>query len=810
MAIQQQPSQAQVSAYNNLVAVASSDFFSQADGTWLKLEFVKDSWSALTLNNLAKRLQGYLDLGFTPFPSFLKEHRIVVVDYLDSFAVKAMQQAGCHVSFAYYNCRTRLFEGAEFMGLPAFDLLGPNVNLPESTTYEEYKELIAAGNYLFVSESSDLGMNLGEIQIKHICEHLQSKTIEEKAKFLACYTGFDVNHEQPLQVSLKPFDADESVYASALFDFANSTVHTTREFKLRGTFFIKGVGEVDKATCMVLLGLQLAAFNGAGQIEIDTVINLLTQAWEEEDVYGSQMDSCEQLRTIRNNSVALLKTVATYELPYYRLANNNNASGVAEACNWYDKHQIPFFTDKYGCKRVVTRAGVAALWIGMMWNEDNFGVMSTITDIKKLSKLLNRGWNAVAISASEGIPDTEGYRPYQYSALQIKYLNEVIRIKGDKVNCLFHNGRFANNGSGVGYTTTNYSYTVRKTLRGTFNATNLRKGQTLEDVKEQLEKELEALITSNKVIKSSDHKGVKTLLAANGVTLLEYRGLNQDVLLSKEHGCSYKVRKLRTSQSLSIELNIIFFSSDMEIKSRGLGIKAVLRDGRHVVTTDAAGNLVEWQNMYNMECQKGTSARLHLYAEYLWDKFGQPTFYVSLKGGLEYPISETEYAFQDLSDNSAPFYQWSKDAMKTYHVHDWVGMSYFIFVLLGNAKLLHRKHEAGIIDEALAHPVNNDIQLVNPRTMEVTNNLSEALNEDGSGVFIREVVKGIQGNYTVQVEVSTPRENTGVQASTLEQVAAVYASRSNLGEALAATGDDAEQAVMGMVAMATNDPTLLL
>ena len=776
--------------------VGNDSRLSPVDLKWLGIDNDFEKWDTDELVKVTKVLVAYLNANSTPFPYWLSEwDEICVVDtYTFYDQIDCFKEAGLKVSYAQWNKLENCLEGSELDGMSAFVADGSKKILYLSTKsrFEEVKPI----EWLQVNHLAKLGNNLDD---------------KGFIDFLSMFANFKVVSETV--VDLPTIGNVMSTYSQARFNFERGEIQTGRDFAVRSKAFVNGCGMLSNKILMMLLALQLAGMSewGVGQTVIDGTIAFLTQLWEEEDLYGQVMDSNQQLRTIRENTCSLLKVVPNYQFPYFRLENNNSKDGVAEAVNYCIENKIPFMTDKNAMKRLVTGAGVTALAAAMLFDEeDGIAKLSTILDIAKPGKVLNRGWNMVAIAAEQGLDFQENFRPYVQAGLVFEHDADThIVVKGDKRLTLTHDGRLLTNGSGVGLTKKGFAYSARKTLRGTLNSISIKEGETLDSIKADMELKLSEILSSDRTIKSTDSTEDKVIFKYRGKELIKYKGLNQDIILSTKYGCSFEVRKLATSKSLYISVTVVYFADDCEIKGRGIAIKAVLKKGNNVYILTEDGQEIEWEVALNSECLKGTASRLHQYAEYLLDQTGKQSFINFSTNILRTPAMEGSYYEQDLNDETCDFYTWWKENTKQYIIRDFVDYeTYFKPIILGHVGL-DSDCSNDKVYEALANDVNKDIRLVNPVSKKYTLDIEEALDPSGKLVFVEEVVRGVLAPYTFQVEMATVRECTvPAQSPTLQQLCATYAAKPELGYKLLKDAHITENAILGCAAMALNDPSL--
>jgi len=829
------PAEKQV-AYDTLMSVLGNEAISNADAAWLgMLNKVPNpfNYSQELLELQTSRLNSYMAIGASVFP-FVDGKGIIFLDEApEAEVVQAFMNSGIPCYGAEWNDDEKVLVGCEWKAYYTQVVFGTNGKAQVSTEYWTLapycEELHGKPEEFNVMGPQYMGCYpsvrpLAYFQVKHLVEILNGLSPDEVASFVAGVTG--MVQKEPGVVTLKPAFGNTMAWAECKFDFINKMISTSREFPQRLESFITNIGAISVEVSMALQAIEIAGLDGeTSQRRIDAMLAARTQVFEEEDLYGAEMFKDEQLRTIREHSVALLAIKEGNEFPFYELMDNNSPEGVGQCINWLLGQGRQFFPDKNGAKRVVVDEGVTALMLGMVGDTAVF-----VTDVQKPKKTLNRNWQSVAIRAMAGLPGSAGYKPYQGSALRVMNRNFKGQdgegcfscgVTGDPTTMLLHNGRLLNAGSGVGFTRRKFSYMVPKKLRGTVSSIHIPAGKTLADVELDLTKKLMALF-DGRIIKSTDPGKTKTLLEYNGIPVIKYSATNTDILMDAKYG-SWSIKHLSSSNSLSVEIEVPFIASDYEIKARGAGIKAVLQkaSSTYVIHNDDWSINTQWEGSLNMECQKGQLARLHLYCESLRDIHGNNSYleFGAFEGNdkptavLHYPIGNEEYLVQDQDNIDAPFYRWQRDNFKTYYITDVVNIGYARTTILGQANMLHRRDEGlEVIQEALSTDEWNDVIMIDSKGRP-TNDINEALVEDdwGYGLRLCEKVEGIIGTFPVMVECATRRESSaGRQAGTLEQMALTWAGNPKVGQTLVDSADPNLEAVAGMVAMATNDPDLTL
>jgi len=822
------PAEKQV-AFETLMNILGNDKITNSDAAWLGLlNNIPNpySFSQELLELQTSRLKAYMELGAAIFPFETGKPVVFLDEAPDSEVVQAFMQSGIP-------CYGGEWDNQEKVIIPrAFKAFYTQVSFLEGkakvtplswelTPYEEDLKEVQLVGPLYMGCHPDV-RPLAYYQVKHLVKVLEGLNPLEIAEFVGGVCN--VNPDNGV-IKLKPAFGNQLAWAEVTFDFPNKMISTSREFPQRLESFITDVGAISAQVSMALQAIEIWGLEGdVSQRRIDAMLASRTQVFEEEDLYGARMFAEEQLRTIREHSIALLALKEGSGYPFFELVDNNSPEGVNQCIHWLMKQNRQWFPDKNGAKRVVVDEGVTALMLGMV-----DGTALFVTDVQKEKKTLNRNWQAVAIRAMEGVPGSKGYKPYEASALKVmdrKFKSPegkafTCGVTGDPTKVLLHNGRILNGGSGVGFTRRMFSYMVPKKLRGTVSAIHIPQGKSLTDVEADLTRKLKGLF-DGKLIKSSQPGKTKTLLEYNGIPIIKYSATNIDILMDPKLG-SWSIKHLTSSNSLSIEVEVPFVACDYEIKARGAGIKAVLQKASSTYEIHDEDGQVNyaWEASLNMECQKGQLARLHLYCEHLWDLFTQHSYLEFNKfegvdkptGVLHYPVGGGEYLVQDLDNQQAPFYKWQEENFKVYYITDVVNIGYARTTLLGQAGLLHRREEGlPVIQEAIMSPEWDDVEMVDANG-DVTYDINEALVEDdwGYGLRLREKVEGLLGHFPIMVECATRRESSaGRQAGTLEQMALTWANNPRVGQTLVDSAQPNLEAVAGMVAMATNDPDLTL
>ena len=826
-------------ALDALSYAAGISFLTEEDLMWCGINPVDKedkSWSeSLThekLINTTKAIVAFAELGLNIFPAdyFSKFEQVCVVDGLFENALqrKAIFTWCANNNVPVYAATFSFKDGLKGQK-KTLKFLDDTYELPE---FVYNIETLMKLNVLYLSSNSEFSqtVNLATLNAIRLVNVLEPASTTQLVNFLYYFSNFNKVKANVLELSPH---YTELTYGQVVFDFAQMTITANREHQVRAGGFMHGYGQVKPQTMMALLAIDIVGLNAKtwGQTYLDGRIAFLTQLWEEQDHYGQTMDNSQQLRVIRANTLSILGVKESpMGYPFFNLENSNTPQGVQAVAEYMIQHCIPFFVDKNAMKRVVIGAGVTALYAAMDFTKMIF---KTILDTKKPGKCFTRAWQTLCIAADQGVADYQKYaKAYIQGNLVLRHIHqdgtvENIGIKGQSELTITGDVNFLINGSGVGYTWRSWSASCFKTVRDSFNAINLRKGETLDAVKAELEAELAKLLDTNKLHSTKNSKGGVVLLKFRGKRMLVYGGLNQDFLVSKEHGCEFKVTQVGTSNTLSIQLTVLYLFTNKEPKARGLGIKAVLKNAKRSGAKIYRGGKEKKSVsvLLGAETLKGNAARLQQYAEWVRQVMGDvPEAEVALLGGhtelameaIETPelvkvngkwVFSGNRVVQNMNDMVNQFYAWWKENTKSYQLRDRMATEPFVWLLFGRAEMQGQEVTDATVAAALAHPANVKLQLINVVTGAHTNALSEA--SKGGMVYLEETFDGICAPYVYQIELASSREcSVEGQAPTIQQTAAVYAANPAMGEAVADTGIEGEDGVLGLAAMAMTNPFL--
>lgn len=623
-------------------------------------------------------------------------------------------------------------------------------------------------------------------------------------------------------------------YGRIIFNLNEMTVRTNREFTLRNRTYVHGEGLLSGDILMaMMMTVVIRDYGNQGQRQeyVDAVLNELTQVWEEEDIYGKQLQKHSQLRIIRENTLSILSCVESHYFPYFRVANGNKGANLVECVNYLTKNNIPFFTDKTATKRIVMGAGITALFAAFV---EDYSIFQTVLDTKKPGKLWTRGWQAVTIPADAGLEHQEGYRPHIENNLKCRHFNEDgshldINIEGDRRQTITGDLHFISNGSGVGYSFQPWAFSCMKTVRDRFEGTFIPDGMTREEVADNIKSSLEEYLNTPRTYHTNKQRKLY-LFEYRGHKMLEYSGMNQTIYVGKQYGSEVTVNCLATSNDISISITVKFASVSTEPKGRGVGVKAVLHDAKKcgVTVVEPDGTISNTEVLLGSECLKGNAARLHQFAEAVLDMEGPDDMdrSVLLYGhGHEKGMAMLECpeivggkltgkrVEVDLLDDNNMFTKWWKDNTKQYTIYDKMSVPNFLFKLFGLTKHDNCKMTDENIKEALNKLEGVNLYHIVDGAPVITDRFSEALEHgvvsmwdaEGSLVNVCETFKGVKAPYVFQIELASSVEcsNPG-QSATIQQIGSLYAMNPELGTAVANETIEQEDSIVSLVSMATN------
>lgn len=346
-------------------------------------------------------------------------------------------------------------------------------------------------------------------------------------------------------------------------------------------------------------------------------------------------------------------------------------------------------------------------------------------DGDKIAKALNRPQQAYGANYAAGTPSN----PLMKANLHSWTGKGDAHFQGFPINVMLSNSMLGH-GSGASMVRADWSleYSVPKTMRGTLNWVQVPANiqahlanipNPLDKIVQALNKKVEAII--GKVFKDGDIM-LTAFTGEDEIPLVSMTGLNQEVKVT-----GAKITRLSTSNSISIVIQTELIGKDSCLKLRGPGIKTITIPEQFSFSEELP---VQIDMVMPCEAQKGRVAQVSLYAEAMKEVYGKAV----IKDGVIY--FERGNLMVNLGDPDSHFEKWVAE----------------------NTKLYTMKRYLAPVFWKVFQMMNADIPCI------------KVIEETDSYVLVEETIQGLIGVLPVQVEVSTPRENTGRQSMLLEAI----------------------------------------
>lgn len=413
-------------------------------------------------------------------------------------------------------------------------------------------------------------------------------------------------------------------------------------------------------------------------------------------------------------------------------------------------------------------------------------------DASKAAKFFNRVTQARKHSKAELFDESE--RMVSGFGVWVEELGEVVHQSGAKLLTGFSNSRILTFGSGPAALNphTFIKYGVKKSFRGTFNRLSLRKKQRvalgenakqMEFITNEISLAMEQELAQGKVYYPGD-----TILKWNGEKLIVNRNLNQPVIIEsfspvepiKSKGVTGKYEADCVDFTCSVRLVV----KDQALKFRNDGVKltSYIYDLSWFVDCMGAQTAnVVWDLLLNVESVKGNLAKLGAFVNSNGGGVYYPnTGWVKMNDGREMFLG------QEFDENGCPlefnndYTRWVKANTSTKWVQFDISRKYWEDVKAAD-KEIHWVYLGEEVTEAI------DAVVVQETTNCVT---------------IREKVEVLFADYFYEVEVSTPRENTGKTGFTPEQLAVLSVVSPDLAKTLHEESREYRSVVRGLSEMA--------
>lgn len=414
---------------------------------------------------------------------------------------------------------------------------------------------------------------------------------------------------------------------------------------------------------------------------------------------------------------------------------------------------IPAAPDKYGQYRKGLKTGAGAEAMGIGIYSDTKGsryIVNVSADQDKPYKNLNRPGTFFGANIADSPANERSLLRFQTEE-GVKY-REGIPVKALVTNsCLGH-------GDGVACVNpaTSFSYSVDTVLKGEVPKTSIPPY-----LKDKLRRQSASLSNDTKYLMGLVEplrKAIKLkvnperIYSYGDVIVSIWKGDYQYPAVSlKKPNCNFQPYPIedddisynyeRDSITIRVRGKLIE-KSEQDIKARGPGIKCTL----HPEYIEFLNNSEQWDIFFPMGALKG---RLNLL--FMWvDSLGIPATYNphECKLTFEREVTQDKVTFSEVNilgeDN--PWEDWIKR----------------------ETKIIKVKRE--VAKHILLYAYNNFPHHIQFPGESKPNADVVILEETPSGYFIEETIQVISGKYHINIEVSTPRENTGIHGLTLEQL----------------------------------------
>jgi hypothetical protein len=376
-------------------------------------------------------------------------------------------------------------------------------------------------------------------------------------------------------------------------------------------------------------------------------------------------------------------------------------------------------SDKTNIKFVTLGAGAEAMGIG--WNREA-GVIQTVNDVAKPSKLINRG----AANAYDCADQSDRVA----SSFGFKLTNgEVARTKGRMMTVAYSNSILLTSGSGVAtvHPSVSFDYTVDKNLKFALQFSALGA--------EYVNNEAVQNGTISSMMKAFDAK--KGQVFAPGETILSLGSTilaaNTETVASVEFLYASVKRNVLDNNEVDITAHVRLLGKSQFVKTRRFATKFT------TLPYDVQGLSKEWEIILNNECTKGQGALLEMFANETGERYmNNNTGEFVTPGGDAINLLDADNAFQAWKEAST--------VVET-------------------------------ISVVMAKSVFNNIK-------EFGGSEFTVVSEDATTVTVQEVVSVIYGSLVFDVEISTPLESVSASSMTFESANAVYLQSPKLGETL--------------------------
>lgn len=534
-----------------------------------------------------------------------------------------------------------------------------------------------------------------------------------------------------------------------------------------------GANQVDSAFVLFVTSV-FAAF---GKASVRNFVNELPNLWEREPNYGVAMDNCDPTKVMMDETPLPVEFV-------YRNADNNtlnvwpwvipsNGKFNLELMDSMMDSNKAVVMDKYAMQFAGNDLAANAGLLGRRQVEvlgEMIDEMLTLHDAGKPSKFFNRLTQARKHLKAH----VEGREVGNFYSLLSN--GTSVAQSGKRLKTLVTNSRLAS-GSGPAFfnPATKMKVEVSKTLtfKVTYDALSLKMRSALETnagklgdralgmahLKSLVVDKLEAAIEAETVFNTGE-----SIIRLEGKNFFVNDKANQPIRLTEVKKLPDFIHndKGYTPDSFQITVGVVLSVEDSWFKLRNDGIKLTTLPYT-LEWFDRKGLPVnqEWDIVLNNETRKGRVLEVSMFC--------------LANGGGVYDANTGILIMNngqviDLTKGNNAVASWVRSNTKT------------LFMQLAIAKA-----EWNVMKSVY---LQSDV---------------EVINETATYVVVRERIQVLEGDYLFEVEISTPRENTGTSSMTPEQLAALSLQNRALAESINAESAFSRQAVTSLVKMVVMD-----
>jgi hypothetical protein len=471
---------------------------------------------------------------------------------------------------------------------------------------------------------------------------------------------------------------------------------------------------LDGAQSLFMFALQ--AFGGTEK-QAQTSLNFAVKLFAPEHNYGHKPDSDDISFHVRANLVYSNRIVASaLAFPSYNIKGGKQNPNFL---SYVLGRGVIATSDKTNIKFVTIGEGAEATGIG--WNRE-LGVMMTVNDVNKPSKLINRG------AANNYDCADQPNRVASNFGFQLSN-GEVAHTKGRMMKVAYTNSVLLTAGSGTGtiHPSVFFDYTVDKNLKFPFQFSLL--GPAFVNNEVEQDAFIANLFSALEVKKGQVFAPGAEILVINGNTVLA----NTEVCSSVEFISASVKRNVLDNNELDITAHVRLQGHSQFVKTRRFATKFT------TTPYNVLGLSQEWEIILNNECTKGQGALLEMFAN---------------ETGVRY-----------VNNNTGEFKTPAGDVIN----------------LLNEDNAFQTWKETSTVKEVItitiAKSVYENIKGFAPSELVV-------VSQTATTVTVQETVSVIFGSLVFDVEISTPLESVSTSSMTLESASAVYLQSAKLGEVL--------------------------